>query len=112
MLPCAPTERRPTRRKKVLAPGTIVSLDGARTADCTIKDISADGARIDLRDASFSTGWFYFIHLAGRTAYRATVAWRSGNDAGLKFSDTYQLSAQLQPDLRFIKQLWLEKAAR
>ena len=105
-------ERRPTRRKKLLSPGTVASLDGIRTADCTIKDLSPDGVRIDLRDASFSTGWFYFIHIAGRTAYRATIVWRSGHDVGLKFSDRYELTTKLKPDLGFIKQLWLAKAGR
>jgi len=112
MLRCGVPERRPTRRKKVLFSGTIVSLDGLKTADCTIRDLTLEGARIALRDTIVSTGWFYFINLAERKAYRATVAWRAGNDVGLKFSDTYELTSKLNPNLNFIKQLWLAKAAR
>lgn len=105
-------ERRPTRRKRVLTAGTIVSLDGLHAADCTIRDVSPDGARIDLRDTAISAGWFYLVHLVQRKAFRATVAWRVGNEAGLKFSDTYELNSKLAPDLNFIKQIWLSKAAR
>ncbi len=105
-------ERRPVRRQRVLLSGILVSLDGNTTVDCTIKDFSTEGARITLRDSAVLSGWFYFIHLRERTAYRATVVWRENRETGLKFADKYVVTSKLDPKLGFLKQLWLARAAR
>jgi hypothetical protein len=103
-------ERRPLRRKKVFLSALLVSSDGTKTADCAIKDLSPDGARITLHETPVSSGWFYFINMRERTAHLATVAWREPPDMGLKFAQRYELTSGLDPKLAFLKELWFARA--
>ncbi|HJT42809.1 MAG TPA: PilZ domain-containing protein [Rhizomicrobium sp.] len=107
-----PAERRPARRKRVLLTGIVAYSDGARSFDCTIRNVSQTGARIVMgKNQQFPTD-FYLINIRDRVAYDAKVIWNDGSEVGVTFKKTYPLSELTEPKLSFLKRLWLSKAAR
>lgn len=105
-------ERRPKRRKRVLLGGMIASSDGARRFDCTIRDLTEDGARIEVHSSCLLEGQFYFLNIRDRTAHLVRVAWRSHKEIGLIFIERIALAGALSPHHLFLKELWLARATR
>jgi hypothetical protein len=107
-----PAERRPTRRKRVLLAAMVTYADGARSFDCTIRNVSETGAQILMgKNAQFPSE-FYLINIRDRVAYDAKVMWNNGIEVGVQFKKTYPLSDITDPSMSFLKRLWLSKAAR
>ena len=104
-------ERRPKSRKRVLLTAIAASADGARSLNCTICDVSETGAQIVIGKNPQFPPDFYLINIRDRVAYDATVVWNNGSEAGVEFKKTLPLSDIADPSLRFLKRLWLSKAA-
>jgi hypothetical protein len=103
-------EQRKAPRKKVLLTGKIIHDGGTIVFDCTIRDISATGARITLNQARAMPESFYLLDMVNRVAYESvTISERAGG-FGLKFKKTLRLSEVTAPELRYLKRLWLEYA--
>jgi hypothetical protein len=105
-------ERRPARRKRVLLSGIVASQDGKRTLDCTIRDLTAGGARVALNSFCAVESDFYLLNIRDRTAHYVSAAWRSQTEIGVVFKETIPLSGTLEPHHVFLKQLWLARATR
>ncbi|HET7084802.1 MAG TPA: PilZ domain-containing protein [Rhizomicrobium sp.] len=107
-----PAERRPKTRKRVLLTGIIVFNDGARSFDCTFRNLSETGARVAVgRNAQFPSD-FYLINIRDRCAYEAKLVWNNGTEVGVTFHKTLPLGELTDPKLTFLKRLWMSKAAR
>ena len=73
-------------RKRVLFGRKLVyAADGAFTADCTIKDISDGGARIQLGKRESIPAHVTLIDVRAGAAYEAEVVWRRAPQFGLRF---------------------------
>ena len=108
--PSGGIEQRKAPRKKVLLTGKVIYDGGAHVLDCTIRDLSTTGARITLAQARAMPESFYLLDMVNRVAYdAATVSERAGG-FGLKFKKTLRLSEVTQPELRYLKRIWLEYA--
>ena len=92
-------ERRKTTRQKSLLRGRVLCNDGRSTADCVIRDITADGARLvfsgivntpDLMDIE--------IPQKGQTI-RAHARWRRGHEIGVTFVQPSVTAAPADRDL-------------
>ena len=80
-----PDRRREPRLRSLLT-GTIV-FDNKCTMDCTVRNISANGARLVLADAFRLPEEFNLRIPHHDQTHRAKVVWRKGDAAGFALSD-------------------------
>jgi PilZ domain len=86
--PMAPiADRRKAPRLRSLLSGTIVFDDHNSTMDCTVRNVSAWGAKIMLPDAFRVPDEFNLVIPHHDQTHRAKVIWRKGESAGLALSD-------------------------
>lgn len=104
-------ERRPRPRARVLLSGIITYGDGAYSFDCSFRNLSESGARLVVaKNSQFPSG-FFVINIRDRVAYDCKLVWNKGSELGVAFKATVALSAITDPDLAYLKRLWLSKAA-
>ena len=100
-------EQRRHRRRRVLLSGRLVHSLNELTVDCAIQDVSSTGARLRLPEGTLLAEPLYLIDLSHGLAFKARVAWRRENRAGLAFSAYYDLGkADGAPKL--LRRLWLD----
>ena len=104
-------ERRPKQRKRVLLTGIITYANGNFSFECTIRDLSETGARVNVGKHTQFPGDFYLINIRDRVAYDAKVVRKDANNIGVTFKNSYPLSGVVDPSLSYLKRLWLAKAA-
>ena len=79
------SERRRTARRRVCLGGRVRVAAFLPEIDCTVRDVSLEGARIRVRaDSVLPDRFDLFIPCRNETR-RACVAWRSGAVIGLAF---------------------------
>lgn len=105
-------ERRDSHRHRVVSFGLVVPDEAHPGLDCTIRDISDDGARIGFASGVPLPARFWLIDVRARMVYDATVAWRDELEAGLSFRDSFTPSQIADPGLLFLRRLWLKHATR
>jgi hypothetical protein len=81
------TERRSVPRLKTLLGGIVQFDDRKSTMDCTVRSLSAYGARIVLSEAFRVPDAFDLAIPHHDQTHRAKVVWRRGDCAGLVLSD-------------------------
>lgn len=107
-----PEECRPRHPKRALTAAVGVFSGGANKFDCTISDISQDGARIAIPKNTPHPPQFFLINVCDRVAHSATVVWERGSQAGLSFASTIRLAELADPSLSFLEKCWFERAVR
>ena len=86
--PMAPiADRRKAPRLRSLLTGTIRFDDHNSTMDCTVRNISAWGAKVVLPEAYRVPEEFNLVVPHHDQTHRAKVIWRQGEAAGLALSD-------------------------
>lgn len=105
-------EKRDTRRRRVVSFGLVVPGDNHPGLDCTIRDISDDGARIGFARNVPLPEQFWLIDVRARMVHEVKLAWRNDLEGGLGFRDSFTLSQIADPKLLFLKRLWLRHATR
>ncbi|MEE7440058.1 pilus assembly protein PilZ [Methylobacterium oryzae] len=81
-------ERRRTARRRVCLGGRLRVAAFLPEIDCTVRDVSLDGARVRLpAEAVLPDCVELFIPCRGEIR-RAFVAWRAGESVGLGFAET------------------------
>jgi hypothetical protein len=85
----APDRRREPRLRSLLS-GTIV-FDNKATMDCTVRNISAYGAKAVIADAFRLPDAFSLRIPHHAQTHRARVVWRKGDAAGLALSDVEKM---------------------
>lgn len=103
---------RNARRQRVLLGGKIVYDDGACSYDCAIRDLSESGARLGIRGATVLPKFFYLIDLRNGVAYDSEVIWRNATQTGVKFRGSLDVSALSDPDLKYLRNLYIEARPR
>ena len=78
--------------------------------ECTIRDISASGARITLSKGSSIPANVYLIDMANRIAYETVVVSQRAGGYGLKFRNAHPLAQINAPELRYLKRIWIQHA--
>jgi hypothetical protein len=102
---------RRTRRKRVLMQSVIADVSGSHLFDCTILDVSDEGARIRLSAKYELPKIYYLINVPARLAYEAVTVWRNSTQVGVRFAKTIPVAATTDPALAFLRRLWLQAAA-
>ena len=77
---------RSSQRSRVLKGAKIVGLKQWTLVDCTVRDLSATGARIMCKDQMAVQNEFRFLILADNTICNAKVVWRRGDELGIAFT--------------------------
>lgn len=79
-------ERRRAPRQRVLMRGLIVTNGLSSTTECTIRNLSATGARLRIEGLSSAPDQFELLFLRTGERRRAEVRWQNGSDIGVSFS--------------------------
>jgi hypothetical protein len=105
-------ERRAPRRR-VLLTGLAAYPDLSVSFRCTIRDRSANGARLKLPEGLVVPPIFWMIDVAEGLAYEATAIWRRYPEVGVTLADPIDLQHP-ERDLmqRRLRALWIEVAPR
>ncbi len=78
-------DKRKTARRRVLKEGKIVFADAMRVIDCTIRDMSPEGARLVIANSVGVPDTFMLYEKSSGTLHPASVVWRQTNALGVKF---------------------------
>ena len=100
-------ERRAEPRVPVTAPGRV--MHGERFglwADCTIKDLSTSGAKIELSHFYRLPPRFVLLHYHDAVAYEVVLKWRRGDLAGMAFERKHALETLDDPRLAPVTEAW------
>jgi hypothetical protein len=103
----APTDRRRRPRRRVLLAGKLAYVTSSVTADCTIRNLSDDGALIIAPSLPLPRDPFLIVTKEA-TLHEAHVAWREGERSGLAFLATWRLDAEAPGAASGLRDLWLQ----
>lgn len=78
-------DKRGGPRQRVLKSGKIVFAGGSFTIDCTIRNISETGARLQVPLTVAIPDRFTLVDVHARTRREARVAWRKNDLIGVRF---------------------------
>jgi hypothetical protein len=98
-----PLEKRAEGRKRTLLGAKVVSRDGIYSCDCTIREISASGARIHISNAVIIASPFFLIDHQSQIMFEARIVWRNAHQAGLKFIHKHSMNNVEKLKLRFTR---------
>lgn len=98
--------KRQSARKKSFLRGKIAYGNGAHSFDCTIRDLSNTGARIDLPLEQIVPKHFVLIDMRNGNAYEAEVKWRTRSQIGMSFARSFTLDGPISSENRYLKHLW------
>jgi 2-succinyl-5-enolpyruvyl-6-hydroxy-3-cyclohexene-1-carboxylate synthase len=82
--PASPEQRRAAKRMRVLKSGKIV-LDDRRAIDCTLRDVSATGAKLVCSVALEMPDKFRLYIAADNTIRDVQIAWKEKGLLGITF---------------------------
>ena len=83
--------------------GKVVYQRGVHAFNCTIRDISATGARIAFSETHIVPNQFFLIDTQARRVHDAKVVWVAYSQRGLRFVQSYDIDQRLPPNLEFLK---------
>lgn len=78
-------ERRASPRRRTIKGGHIVVNDGFSTFNCTVRDMSEDGARLKV-DGVIGIPDSFQLAMNDGQKFACTVAWRTEREIGVKFN--------------------------
>ena len=78
-------DKRKSARRRVLKEGKIVFADGMRVMDCTIRDMSGEGARLMIASSVGIPDTFLLYEKSAELLHPASVVWRQANAIGIQF---------------------------
>ncbi len=77
--------KRNSLRQRVLKSGKIVFAGGSFSVDCTIRNASETGARLQVPTTVAIPDRFTLVDAHGGTRREASVVWRKSNQMGVRF---------------------------
>jgi hypothetical protein len=97
-------DRRQSPRHRALKAGRIVFGNMAMSFDCTIRNMSDTGARLQVDANTNVPGEFYFIITADHLVARAHVMWRTPHEVGIHYLEPLR-SIRDHPDPRVARMI-------
>ena len=80
-------ERRANVRHAVSLAGELIWSGGAVRRDCTIRDISLDGARVETTSDVATPDELFLLESVSANLFECQVRWRRDSQIGLHFVD-------------------------
>jgi hypothetical protein len=90
----------------------VLAVSATFTLDCIIRDVSDGGAKVVLAKSQLLPPDLYLVVVKYCVAFRARIVWQKFPARGLRFTQTYPLSAGLPDELKFLRKLWGDLYAR
>ena len=101
-------ERRGETRAPSSAPGRVLHGPSyALWADCTIRDMSTSGAKIELSHFHRLPARFVLVDFQGGVAIEVILKWRRGDLAGLSFDKRHGLKDNTDPRFTSAREVWV-----
>ena len=97
--------RRTSQRRSALLRGKLVYENGACTLDCTIRDLSEAGARIEVAAGQTVPKHAYLIVVRDGIAYEVEAKWRKLKQIGLFFVHSVSLDELGSEKFPYLKKL-------
>jgi hypothetical protein len=104
--------RRMEPRPRTLLAGKLVFGPQELTADCSIRNLTAHGAKIQTTVAANLTPDIWLIIVRRGAAYRCSLAWRRGEEVGLKFISEHDLATDTDPRTKIARYVWRQLTDR
>jgi len=104
--------RRREARPRTLLGGKLVFGPQDLTADCSIRNLTVRGAKIQTSVAAALTKDLWLIVIRRGVVYRAAVAWRRDEDVGLRFQSQHDLATDGDPRLKIVRHVWRQLTDR
>ncbi|HEY9218721.1 MAG TPA: PilZ domain-containing protein [Phenylobacterium sp.] len=79
-------------------------------ADCTIKNLSASGAMLQVAAIQPIPDVFTLLHIPGGVAFKATIKWRRGDLCGVFMTDRTELKLVPASERNPIRDIWMALA--
>jgi hypothetical protein len=79
-------EKRVAVRRKVLKAAKIITVDMKTVLDCTIRDMSDTGAKLNIEVSAAIPKEFLFYLLSDNTIRDASLVWRRAGQIGTHFT--------------------------
>jgi hypothetical protein len=86
-------EHRRAPRQEVAVRGLLVHGRPLQAIACTIRDVSATGARVKLKASEFLSRPVYMVIAKTGAAFQAEIAWSRDGELGLAFKGRLDLAA-------------------
>lgn len=99
-----PEDRRQSPRHRALKAGRIVFGNLSLSYDCTIRNMSETGARLQVEANANIPNEFYFIVTADHLVARANVVWRTSREVGIHYLEPLR-SIRDHPDPRVARMI-------
>ena len=106
-----PLARRVKTRQRTLLRGIVVYADGVHTCDCTIRDLSEDGARLVLKTQQTIPSRFHLINFRSHMLHEAELVRVKGVELGVKLLSSVDLRTASDPALAHVKRIYLARLA-
>ena len=103
--PGALPDRRADYRQRTYLGGLMIT-DEAATVTCVIRNLSPDGAMIQVSSEDGVPDSWLLIDIKNGVGYHAKTVWREAARAGVRFVDRCDLAGDVPPAWRYIKSLW------
>jgi hypothetical protein len=79
-------ERRRVPRTRISASAKVLVVNSPRAYDCSVRDISSLGARLEFSDAAMVPNIFELTFDHAKTLRICHIAWRTGTEVGVEFA--------------------------
>ena len=106
------SEQRGSARQRVFLAGRLVYGDADLTLECAIRDLSQVGARVKLSSPVPLPSIVNLIEIRTGQAFECEIAWRRLPEIGLRFLKTHDLVNAPAGELKMLRRIWVEGAAR
>ena len=103
--------RRIEPRQRTFLGGKLVFGPQDLTADCTIRNLSGHGAKIQCSLTPNLPPDLWVVVVKQAIAHRATIAWRRGEEFGARFHEAHDLKATTDPRLDVVRRVWRQVAS-
>jgi hypothetical protein len=101
-------ERRAEPRAQTDLPGRAYYGDKLGLwADCRLKDVSENGAKLQVPAIYVLPPRFVLLNLGAGVAFDVLLRWRRSELAGVSFEHRYALAECAEPRLAALKEAWL-----
>jgi hypothetical protein len=100
-------DKRSAPRRRVLLSAMIVSHDFNSIYRCQIRDVSDQGARLNVPDSFLGSAGFWLIALSSGLAYEAKLAWRGFPSLGVSLGEPIDLEETTSRIGQRLRSVWI-----
>jgi hypothetical protein len=102
-IPASELEKRVSRRARTKLPAKIIFGSKEFVLDCTIRDLSATGARVAIPPLDILPKTLILVEPQNMLAFDSCVRWQRNSLVGLSFNKAISLDDPLDPETRLLR---------